>query len=199
MTIQQIQNLLQYLGYYTITVDSIWGPGSEQATRDFQKAEGLNIDGDPGKLTQAALVDAVAKGRFKPQDITQPENGTSAEDNIWADSKYFVRAEFACPCGRCGGFPVEPAPALVRVSNQIREHFGRPMIPSSGVRCQAHNDELPGSVPNSRHVSGRALDFSIPGVPVAYVLAYTRQLQTAGKLHYTYEMVGTGHVHIDVY
>lgn len=198
MTIQQIQNLLQYLGYYTITVDGIWGPGSEQATRDFQKAEGLNIDGDPGKLTQAALVDAVAKGRFKPQDITQPEDGTNAEDDIWAESKYFVRAEFACPCGRCGGFPVEPSPALVRMANQIREHFGRPMIPSSGVRCQAHNDELPGSVPNSRHVSGRALDFTIPGVSVATVMSYTTQLQAQGDIHYTYEMVGTGYVHIDV-
>lgn len=197
MTLQQIQNLLQYLGYYTITVDGIWGPGSEQATRDFQKAEGLEVDGIPGKLTQAALLDAVANGRFK-QDDAQPESGTSTEDDIWAESKYFVRAEFACPCGRCGGFPVEPSRALVRVSNQVREHFGRPMIPSSGVRCQAHNDELPGSVPNSRHVSGRALDFSIPGIPVAEVLAYTRQLQAEGSLHYTYEMVGTGHIHIDV-
>lgn len=153
--------------------------------------------GIPGKLTQAALLDAVANGRFK-QDDAQPESGTSTEDDIWAESKYFVRAEFACPCGRCGGFPVEPSRALVRVSNQVREHFGRPMIPSSGIRCQAHNDELPGSVPNSRHVSGRALDFSIPGIPVAEVLAYTRQLQAEGSLHYTYEMVGTGHIHIDV-
>lgn len=196
MTILQIQCLLAYLGYYTITVDGIWGPGSEQATRDFQIAEELNIDGDPGKLTQAALVDAVAKGRFKTQDITQPEDG--AGDDIWAESKYFVRAEFACPCGRCGGFPVEPSPALVRMANQIREHFGRPMIPSSGVRCQAHNDELPGSVPNSRHVSGRALDFTIPGVSVATVMSYTTQLQAQGDIHYTYEMVGTGYVHIDV-
>ena len=190
MTLQQIQNLLQYLGYYTLKVDGIWGQGSDRATRDFQTAEGLEVDGDPGQLTQKALVDAVAKGRFKPQD--------KPEDDIWAESKYFVRAEFRCPCGRCGGFPVEPSRSLVRVANQIREHFGRPMIPSSGVRCQAHNDELPGSVPNSRHVSGRALDFSIPGVSVSDVLAYTRQLQAAGTLHYTYEMVGTGHVHIDV-
>ena len=196
MTIQQIQNLLQYLGYYTITVDGIWGPGSEQETRDFQKAEGLEVDGIPGKLTQAALLDAVAKGRFKTQDITQPEDG--AGDDIWAESKYFIRAEFACPCGRCGGFPVEPSPALVRMANQIREHFGRPMIPSSGVRCQAHNDELPGSVPNSRHVSGRALDFSIPGVPVSAVLAYTRKLQAPGELHYTYEIVRAGQVHVDI-
>lgn len=198
MTIQQIQNLLQYLGYYILKVDGIWGQGSEQATMDFQRDNGLEDDGIPGVLTQAALVDAVAHGRFKPKDITQPGDGTSSEDDIWVDSKYFVRAEFACPCVRCGGFPVEPSPALVRMANQIREHFGRPMIPSSGVRCQAHNDELPGSVPNSRHVSGRALDFSIPGVPVSAVLAYTRKLQAQGKLHYTYEMVGTGHVHIDV-
>lgn len=74
MTIQQIQNLLQYLGYYTITVDGIWGPGSEQATKDFQAAEGLEDDGIPGKLTQAALLDAVANGRFKAADTTQPDS-----------------------------------------------------------------------------------------------------------------------------
>ena len=54
MTIQQIQNLLQYLGYYTIRVDGISGPGTEQAVKDFQDAEGLEADGIPGKLTQAA-------------------------------------------------------------------------------------------------------------------------------------------------
>ena len=32
MTLLQIQCLLQYLGYYTITVDGIWGPRTEQAT-----------------------------------------------------------------------------------------------------------------------------------------------------------------------
>lgn len=31
MTIKQIQNLLQYLGYYTITVDGISGPGTRAA------------------------------------------------------------------------------------------------------------------------------------------------------------------------
>lgn len=196
MTMTQIQHLLAYLGYYTLNVDGLTGPGTQEATRNFQTDNGLEADGIPGTQTQAALVDAVANGRFKPQ--TAPEEPEGIDSDIWANSPYFTRAEFACPCPRCGGFPVEPSPALVRMANQIREHFGLPMIPSSGVRCQAHNDELPGSVPNSRHVSGRALDFSIPGVPVADVLAYTRQLQTASKLHYTYEMVGTGHVHIDV-
>lgn len=198
MNLEQAQHLLAYLGYYILDVDGLNGPGTKNAAKEFQEDNGLQADGIIGDQTKKALLDAVANGRFKTQDITQSEDEANAEDDIWAESKYFVRAEFACPCGRCGGFPVEPSPALVRMSNQIREHFGRPMIPSSGVRCQAHNDELPGSVPNSRHVSGRALDFSIPGVPVADVLAYTRQLKTEGKLHYTYEMVGTGHVHIDV-
>lgn len=37
MTLQQIQNLLQYLGYYTIRVDGISGPGTEQAVRGFRQ------------------------------------------------------------------------------------------------------------------------------------------------------------------
>lgn len=198
MNLEQAQHLLAYLGYYMLDVDGLNGPGTKNAATEFQEDNGLQADGIIGDQTKKALIDAVANGRFKTQDIAQSENEANAEDDIWAESKYFVRAEFACPCGRCGGFPVEPSPALVRMANQIREHFGRPMIPSSGVRCQAHNDELPGSAPNSRHVSGRALDFTIPGVSVATVMNYTSQLQAQGDIHYTYEMVGTGYVHIDV-
>ena len=198
MNLEQAQHLLAYLGYYMLDVDGLNGTGTKNAAKEFQEDNGLQADGIIGDQTKKALLDAVANGRFKTQDITQSEDEANAEDDIWAESKYFVRAEFACPCGRCGGFPVEPSQALVRMANQIREHFGRPMIPSSGVRCQAHNDELPGSVPNSRHVSGRALDFTIPGVSVATVMSYTSQLQAQGDIHYTYEMVGTGYVHIDV-
>ena len=58
MTTRQIQNLLQYLGYYTIQVDGLPGPGTTAAVKAFQADNGLDADGIPGQLTQAALVDA---------------------------------------------------------------------------------------------------------------------------------------------
>ena len=51
-----------------------------------------------------------------------------------------------------------------RVADRVRAHFGTPATVSSGVRCQAHNDELPGSSKNSYHVKGKAMDFCVRGV-----------------------------------
>ena len=62
MTVKQIQNLLQYLGYYNGIPDGDFGPLSRQAVTDFQRAFGLTADGDPGPETQKALTHAVAYG-----------------------------------------------------------------------------------------------------------------------------------------
>lgn len=200
MTAEKKQCLLKYLGYYDGEVDGIWGAGSAQATRDLQEASGISVDGIFGDGTLAAAKDAVAHDRFKKQDRPVEPPAPETGGDFWAEIVGFTRNEFACPCPRCGGFPVEPAERLVRVAVQIREHFGgKPVIVSSGVRCQAHNAELSGSSPTSRHMRGLAMDFAVRGVPVAQVLDYTRQLVSQGVARYTYEMTGTGYVHIDVY
>lgn len=196
MTLLQIQCLLQYLGYYTITVDGIWGPGSEQATRDFQKAEGLEVDGIPGKLTQVALLDAVANGRFKAADSTQPDSeDTGTEALWWNDIKYFTRAEFRCKCGGkyCNGFPAEPKEKMVRAIDNVREHFGKAFSPNSAVRCPTHNANV-GGVYNSRHLTGGAVDFAVPGKTASQVLAYVKTLP---DIVYAYDIDGTS-VHMDI-
>ena len=196
MTLLQIQCLLQYLGYYTIRVDGISGPGTEQATRDFQAAEGLEDDGIPGKLTQAALLDAVSNGRFKAADTTQPDSEeTDTEALWWKDIKYFTRAEFRCKCGGkyCNGFPAEPQEGMVRAIDQVREHFGKAFTPNSGVRCPTHNANV-GGVSTSRHLYGKAVDFRVPGKTAAQVLAY---LATLPGLGYCYDIDGTS-VHMDI-
>ena len=196
MTLLQIQCLLQYLGYYTITVDGIWGPGTEQATKDFQAAEGLEDDGIPGKLTQAALLDAVANGRFKASDTTQPDSEeTGTEALWWNDIKYFTREEFRCKCGGkyCNGFPAEPQEGMVRAIDNVREHFGKAFTPNSGVRCPTHNANV-GGASNSRHLYGKAVDFHVPGKTAAQVLAY---LATLPGLGYCYA-IDANNVHMDI-
>lgn len=198
MTIKQIQSLLTYLGYNPGAVDGADGANTQAAVRRFQAAEGLGVDGIAGKATQAALLAAVAAGRvYVPPDDTSGTAGTSggAGGSWWSDIKYFTRDEpyIACPCGRCGGFPVEPAEKLMRLADAVREDAGRPMVPTSTVRCDAHNAEV-GGVPTSRHKLGHAMDFVIPGLTANQILTIVRRQE---GVVYCYAIDGSA-VHMDI-
>lgn len=199
MTTKQKQALLAYLGYYDGPLDGIWGEKSQRATIDFQRAymERENVDGIFMAATEKRILEVIATGE-KPvvQDNLISGFGVNIDTapGFWKDIRYFTRAEFRCPCGKCGGFPVEPDENIVRLLDKVREHFGAPAIVSSGVRCQAHNDGLPGSAKNSYHLRGKAVDFCVRGVSGATLLAYVKQL----PVHYAYQINGSDFVHMDV-
>ena len=46
--VTQIQTKLKSWGYYTGTVDGIYGSGTERAVRAFQQKNGLTVDGKAG-------------------------------------------------------------------------------------------------------------------------------------------------------
>lgn len=198
MTIKQIQSLLTYLGYDPGAVDGADGANTQAAVRRFQQAEGLGVDGIAGSKTQEVLLAAVAAGRvYVPPDDTSGAGATSggAGGSWWGEIKYFTRDEpyIACPCGRCGGFPVEPAEKLMRLADAVREAAGRPMVPTSTVRCDAHNAEV-GGVPTSRHRLGHAMDFVIPGLTANQILAIVRRQE---GVVYCYAIDGSA-VHMDI-
>ncbi len=192
MNTRQIQALLVYLGYDPGEVDGLPGKNTRRAVLAFQAAEGLTADGSPGPLTQAALLDAVAAGRCRQTQAS----GAGTGPEWWKEIRYFQRTEagIGCPCGRCGGFPVEPTERLMRLADKVREAAGAPMYPSSTVRCQAHNDELRGSVKNSRHVTGRAMDFRVRGWGADRTLALVRKQP---EVRYAYA-IDDSYVHMDV-
>ena len=176
MTIKQVQQLLDYLGYDPGAIDGVDGRLTQAAVRRFQGAEGLTVDGIAGEQTQIRLKDAVWQSRFA-KDEAVPDSGQPPETGTFWDSiKYFTRDEpyIACPCGRCGGFPVEPAEKLMRLADAVREDAGKPMVPSSTVRCDAHNAEV-GGVATSRHRLGHAMDFVIPGMTANQILTIVRK------------------------
>ena len=176
MTITQKQCLLTFLGYGCGGIDGIWGPCSEEATRQFQKSTGLEADGSFGPETEKAILAAV-----------------TAEDGLWSGIRHFSRQEFACKCGKCGGFPAEPDMALVRQADALREHFGVPIHVSSGVRCKTHNAAV-GGVANSRHLTGKAMDFRVDGKTSAQTLARVNLLS---GIRYAYA-IDENYVHMDV-
>lgn len=115
--------------------------------------------------------------------------------NWWDNIKHFDRDEFECHCGGkyCNGYPAEPSQILVRVADRVREHFGAPAIVSSGVRCKTHNANV-GGVANSKHLSGKAMDFCISGKTAEQVLAY---VEKQPEINYAYA-IDSEYVHMDV-
>lgn len=192
MTIRQVQLLLSFLGYDPGAPDGIDGEKTQSAVRLFQAREGLREDGIAGSKTQERLLDAVAQGRMDTRTEPKAENGTG---DFWKDIRYFSRNEpyIACSCGSCGGFPVEPDEKLMRLADRVRQQAGAAMIPSSTVRCRAHNAEV-GGVANSRHLAGKAMDFSVRGWTAERTLALVRQQK---EVRYAYA-IDERHVHMDI-
>ena len=167
MTQYQQQCLLRYLGYEQEL---------SEATAAFQAAHGLESDGIFGPLTKAKILQVICR------------------EEDWSGIRYFSRGEFACKCGRfCNGFPAEPEEKLVRIADGVREYFGAAAIVTSGVRCAVHNANV-GGVSNSRHLSGKAMDFRITGRNAGEVLDYVNRL---ADVRYAYA-IDAQHIHMDI-
>lgn len=53
--VTQIQTRLKSWGYYSGSIDGVYGSGTEKAVRHFQSSNGLHADGQVGDKTMAAL------------------------------------------------------------------------------------------------------------------------------------------------
>ncbi len=178
----QKQCLLKYLGYYSGAVDGIFGSRSKQATKDFQADYGLDASGVFGSATEEMILRALTGAAGKVADF-------------WEEVQYFNKEEFRCKCGGkfCDGFPAQPQRELLRLADRVRGHFGLPMIVSSGVRCKQHNTNV-GGASASRHMAGKAMDFTVKGRKAADVLAFVRQ---QSDVRYCYAIDGY-YVHMDI-
>lgn len=187
MTMQQVQNLLQYLGYYKGIPDDLYGPKTLAAITKFQTVyEKMGIDGLQSPQLEAALLDAVATGQyFNPELEELPEQPQEEpdSDDFWAGIKYFKREEFRCKCGGkyCDGFPVEPDRNLVRSLDAFREKLGVP-VTIGGIRCLQHNANQKGSSPNSQHLYGLAADCHSSKSPEEMLRVAEEVLQGTGGL-----------------
>ena len=128
MTIRQIQLLLDYLGYDPGTIDGADGAKTRAAVKAFQRDfGGLTVDGIAGTATEKALRHAIAYGmpEKKKQTAAAEDSAATKTGTFWDDIQYFKRSEFRCPCGKCGGFPVEPKEGIVRAVDRMRGDFWR--------------------------------------------------------------------------
>lgn len=109
-------------------------------------------------------------------------------------SKHFPEEKMACKCG-CG-YVVhdEKQEALMdRIYETCMATYGEPAEVTSWCRCEEHNSQQPGAVPNSYHVQGIATDWFCGDVPVddlAFIAA-TQGADGIGKYY------GMGFCHAD--
>ena len=92
--------------------------------------------------------------------------------------KYFTRAELACHC-MCGKDTVDYK--LAELLDAIREHFGVPVVVTSGNRCPNYNAQVGGGR-NSQHLRGKAADIKVEGVKPQDVADFAETLLTEGGI-----------------
>ena len=112
-------------------------------------------------------------------------------------SANFTVAEFAC---KDGSDPVFVDSSLAALLQKIRDHFGRPVVITSGYRTATHNTAV-GGAKSSQHLLGRAADIQVQGVSVEDVAAYAESLMPAwgGVGRYPVKAGrAKGWVHVDV-
>ena len=190
-----LQKDLNFLGYNAGAEDNIYGSQTKKAVTNFQKDFKCQVDGIAGEETCGRLVRVIKECQkilgVKEDGLAGSE--TNKAYNEFRNIKYFKYSEFTCHCG-CEYNRVDIR--LVKILDNIREHYGKPAIITSGVRCEKHNREV-GGVEGSWHTKRKAADFYINGVSSSELNRYCSNLRDQGVLRYCYA-IDSGAVHIDI-
>jgi hypothetical protein len=168
--VRSLQEMLVKEGYLPDKreIDSIFGPKTRAAVVEFQKNNKLKVDGIVGDETSREI--------------------------MFLKYQNFNSHEFKCKCrgAYCDGFPAKIDEDLVTQLQRIRNSLKRPVIITSGLRCERHNINS-GGVKSSLHLKGRAADIRSPGVSVKELGKLVVDINSHGGCGISYDSF----VHLD--
>lgn len=202
MTMTRLQMNLKFLGLYQGPIDGIKGIQTINAIKKFQETNNLKVDGIAGQQTIDKVREIITNIQTKIGVTADGVAGLKTIDayfrncnkETWEDIKHFKKSEFTCKCG-CGLNNIQLE--VVKIADEVREHFGNPAIVTSGTRCTKHNAEV-GGVANSRHLAGKAIDMYVQNVSWNDLLEYLRELEQKGKIRYCYHINNSDCCHFDI-
>lgn len=202
MTMTRLQMNLKFLGLYQGPIDGIKGIQTINAIKKFQETNNLKVDGIAGQQTIDKVREIITNIQTKIGVTADGVAGLKTIDayfrncnkETWEDIKHFKKSEFTCKCG-CGLNNIQLE--VVKIADEVREHFGNPAIVTSGTRCTKHNTEV-GGVANSRHLKGKAIDMYVQNVSWYDLLEYLRKLEQKGKIRYCYHINNSDCCHFDI-
>lgn len=184
---QTIAAIKAYQSGQSLTADGLWGENTQKAAESNARAvqqklcdAGMktDIDGIIGNDTIACLtryqtaVGLTADGIMGVETyrklFNDPSYGAATTTrNTGGISAHFNKTEFRCGCGGryCNGYNgKEVSTSLLNILEKLRSYYGRPIVITSGIRCQKYNDSLRGSIKTSAHIQGKAADIYIRGI-----------------------------------
>ena len=139
-------------------------------------------------------VPEASAGPATPEMPQEPEVPELAEEALpLMATPHFTMEEYRCDCpGYCDGWPCAMEPELLEKIEALRCYFGRPVIITSGVRCEARNEEV-GGVSWSFHKRGCAADLYCPGVGVGDLAAGAKDCGLNILPYYS-----SGYIHVEI-
>lgn len=160
---------------------------SEKERQEYFQILGLNYD--------KAGVEYIQRTYLRPKDV----DGIYGKDTdnllrhlvyVKQYTKNFEPTEFKCECGGkyCTGYPDYMKPIELQHIQKIRDMYGAPITVTCGLRCKEYNRRCKGSIQNSLHLTGYAIDFYQPGhtVTLAQRKASINDIKKLPNHHYTY-------------
>lgn len=142
LSIRERQEYLKFLGLYKGKIDGIDGKQTKTAIKNLQAkyfTRKSDVDGLYGKNTDILLVNAYRVKKY---------------------TSNFDLTEFKCGCHTkyCSGYPAYLSINLLRNIQTMRNNYGSITV-TCGLRCKKYNSSLKGSVSNSYHLYGKAVDW----------------------------------------
>lgn len=121
---------------------------------------------------------------------TNTDNALRTWYNVKKYAPDFSPLEFRCGCGGkyCKGYPTYMKQVTLKHIQSIRSHYKKPITVTCGMRCKGYNKACNGSIDNSLHLVGRAVDFYQFGVTdtLENRKKSIKWIKTLPNHHYTY-------------
>jgi uncharacterized protein YcbK (DUF882 family) len=149
----------------------------------------------------AAADDSAFWAQPRQLRLYRPQTGEAVNEVYWADGRArdegYLRI---CQLMRDphAGVSVYMDPRLLDLMRAVQGYmefygFKNPLLIHSGYRSPSTNAKTEGAARNSMHLHGKAVDFTMPGVPSNYMGALASHYQAGGVGFYP----GAGFSHMD--